>query len=271
VNLPETVRLAESIELRMNEAFWSVLPGQLAEKRKLESFRLGGAFITVAPKSTSLQRNRVRGLGIEELATDAMVDEILHLFRSRGIKRFSFHLAPCPQSDLIAGWLKERGFKLHHRYCKLIRDTATPPPVSSEFQIKRIGKADAATFARLFSEMFAWPADLIPWIVASVGAPGLSHYLALDGDRAVATGLIYVNGSCGSMGWAGTLTPYRRRGAQSALIAARVKRAAELGAKWVVCETLEPRRGRPSGSYRNLLRQGFEQAYLRPIWVWEQT
>jgi GNAT superfamily N-acetyltransferase len=268
---PEITRLAESIELRMNEAFWAVLPRELAEKRKLESFRVGGAFITLARKSVSLQSNRVRGLGVEEPATEAMVDEILHLFRSRGIKRFGFHVSPCPQSELITEWLKTRGLKPHHQYSKLVRETAPPASVATEFKVKRIGKADAVVFARVFSETFAWQEDRVPWIVASIGAPGFSHYLALDGDRAVATGLIYVSGDCSWLGWGGTLTPYRRRGAQSALIAARIKRAAELGAKLVVTETMEPQRGRPSGSYRNLLKQGFQQAYLRPIWVWQQT
>jgi GNAT superfamily N-acetyltransferase len=271
VSLPEIDRLAESIELRINEALWAVLPRELAEKRKLESFRVGGAFITLAPRSISLQQNSVRGLGVEEPATEAMVDEIVHQFRSRGIKRFSFHVSPGPQSGVITEWLKARGLKPHHQYSKLVRDTAPPTRVATEFKIKRIGKADAAAFARVLSETFAWPPDRVPWIVASVGAPGFSHYLALEGNRAVATGLIYVRGDCGWLGWGGTLTPYRRRGAQSVLIAARLKRAAELGAKWAVCETMEPQRGRPSGSYRNLLRQGFQQAYLRPIWVWEQT
>lgn len=268
---PEIAYLAESIELRMNEAFWAVLPRALSEKRKLESFRVGGAFITLARKSVSLQSNRVRGLGVEEPVTEAIVDHILHLFRSRGIKRFGFHVSPCPQSDLITEWLKARGFRLHHKYSKLVRDTAAPPRPATDFKIKRIGKVDAAPFASVFSETFAWQADRVPWIVASIGAPGFSHYLALDGDRAVATALIYVWGECGWLGWGGTLTPYRHRGAQSALIAARIRRAAEMGAKWVVSETMEPQRGRPSGSYRNLVKQGFQQAYVRPIWVWEQT
>ncbi|HXJ96518.1 MAG TPA: GNAT family N-acetyltransferase [Terriglobia bacterium] len=236
---PKIARLAESIELRMNEAFWALLPRELAAKRKLESFRVGGAFITLARKSVSLQSNRVRGLGVEESATESMVDEILHLFRSRGIKRFSFHISPCPQSELITQWLKARSFKLHHQYSKLVRDTAAPARVATSYKIKRIGKADAGVFATVFTETFAWQADRAPWIVAPVGAPGFSHYLALDGDRALATALLYVEGNCGWLGWGGTLTPYRHRGAQSALIAARIRRAAQLGAKWVVCETLE--------------------------------
>jgi hypothetical protein len=48
-----------------------------------------------------------------------------------------------------------------------------------------------------------------------------------------------------------------------------VRRAAELGAGWVTSVTLEPRRGRPSGSYRNLLKYGFREVYQRPIWMWD--
>lgn len=265
----EIARAAESIELRMNEAYWAVLPRVLAEKRKLALFRVGGAMVAITPNSTSLRRNRVLGLGVEEPAREEMVDEVVDLFRAFSVKRFSFHLSPGPQSESIVRWLAKRGFKLHHRYANLFRRTDPPASAKTRLNIRRIGNGEAETFARVFSEIFAEPSDRLTWIAAAVGAPGFSHYLAYDGDRAVATGLLFVEGDRGWMGWAGTLTPYRRRGAHSALIAARLKRAGELGAKRVVCATLEPKPGRPSGSYRDLLRQGFVQAYLRPIWVWE--
>jgi len=253
----------------MNEAFWSVLPADLATKRKMALFRVGSALVAVHPGSISLQRNRVLGLGVEEPASEQTVDRILDLFRAFRVKRFSLHLSPSAQSDVIAAWLKERGFAFHHRYAKLFRDTSPPEPVPTELRVARIGKGEAEAFAAVGSEVFAWRPDTIPWIAAGINVPGFSHYLAYDGDRAVATGLLYVEGEGGWLGWGGTLTPYRRRGAHAALIAARLERAAELGAKWVVCETMEPRPGRPSGSYRGLLRQGFQQAYLRPIWAWE--
>jgi len=266
----EIARLAESIELRMNEALWSVLPADLAAKRKMTLFRVGGALVTVQPGSISLRRNRALGLGLEERETEEKVEEILDLFRAFRVKRFSVHISPGAQSDTIATWLKERGLTFHHRYSKLFRDTSPPQPVATGLRVRRIGKAEAETFATVAGDIFAWPADTIPWIAATVGTPGFNHYLACDGDRAVATGLLYVERDCGWLGWAGTLTPFRRRGAHAALIAARLERAAKLGAKWVACETLEPQRGRPSGSYRGLLKQGFQQAYLRPIWVWER-
>ncbi len=57
------------------------------------------------------------------------------------------------------------------------------------------------------------------------------------------------------LGWAGTSPAFRRRGAQSALIAARVSRAAELGATWCTSETINA--PGMDTSYRNLQRCGF--------------
>jgi hypothetical protein len=260
--------IAESIELRMNEAFWALRPGSTADGQKL--FRLGGALVTVKPKSISLQRNRVVGLGVDEPATEPMIDEALDIFRDHKVKRFSLHQGPCGPSDAMVGWLEKRGFRPHHAYSKLVRETRDAPQVRSDLRVRRIGQADSAAFAAVFGHVFAAPPSQRDWITASVGAPGFSHYLAFAGDQPVATGMVYVQGDGAWMGWGATLTPFRRRGAQGAIIAARVKRAADLGAKWIVSETLEPRRGRPSGSYRNLLEHGFQQAYLRPIWAWER-
>ena len=267
----DVARIAESIELRVQEAFWAVLPAELAARRKLACFRVSGAFIAVAPGSVSLQRNRVVGLGLEEPATEKTLDHILDVFRASRVKRFSLHQGPFAQAGGITEGLLGRGFKVHHHYSKLWRDTSAPFAVATDLRVHRIRKPEAEVFARacVEGENFGWTADRSAWIQAAVGAPGFSHYLAFDGDKPVATGLLYVQGDSGWLGWGGTLSAYRRRGAHSALIAARVKRAAQLGAKWIVSETLAPTPGRPSGSYRNQLRQGFEQAYQRPIWVWE--
>lgn len=266
-------RMAESVELAMNEAYWALLPAELAAKRKLACFRVAGAFVTVAPGSVALQRNRVLGLGLEEPATAETLDQIVDLFRASRVKRFGLHQGPLAQTEEITDGLRRRGFKLHHHYSKLVRDTSAPPAVSTGLEVRRVGKPEAEAFARAFieGEIFAWPRDRTPWVRAAVGAPGFSHYLAFDGNKPVATALLYVKGDCGWTGWVGTLTAYRRRGVHAALIAARIKRAAQLGVKWIVCETMAPAPGRPGGSYRNQLRLGFKEAYQRPIWVWEQA
>jgi len=270
VTTSEIARIAETIEIRMNEAFWAALPPGLEQKRKMQLHCVGGALVSVTPKSTSLQRNRVLGLGVREQASEEMVDQTLDLYRAARVTRFSFHVSPGPQSDEMTEWITRRGFRLHHRYAKLLRDTSPPEAIKTRLVVKRITRSDARTYARILGEVFAGPEDGESWLAAAVGRPGFSHYLALDGERSVAAAMVYVEGESAWMGPAATLTAYRRRGAHNALIAARLRRAAEQGAKWASCATLEPIPRRPAGSYRNLLKQGFKLHYLRPIWAWER-
>ena len=266
----EIARLAETIEIRMQEAFWAAVPSSLERRRGMQLHCVGGALVSVTPKSTSLRRNRVLGLGVRERASEEMVDQIMDLYRAARVTRFSFHLSHGRQSSEIKAWITRRGFHLHHRHAKLLRDTSPPPPAATRLAVKRISRAEARAFATIVGEVFAGPEDGQSWLAAAVGWPGFSHYVAFDGDRPVAAGEVYVEGEWAWMGPAATLTAYRRRGAHGALIAARLRRAAAQGAKWVACATLEPLPGRPTGSYRNLLKQGFKLHYLRPIWVWEQ-
>lgn len=65
------------------------------------------------------------------------------------------------------------------------------------------------------------------------------------------------------LGMAGTLPDFLGRGAQTALLAARIAAAREAGCSGVVTETGEPVEGRPSNSYRNIVRAGFEPVYVR--------
>jgi GNAT superfamily N-acetyltransferase len=106
-------------------------------------------------------------------------------------------------------------------------------------------------------------ADLRPWIAAEVGRDGWCHYLALDGEKAVATGALFVYGEVGALLGATTLKSHRGQGAQSALLAERIKAARDLGCEWLVTETWEEQ-AHHNPSYHNLLRAGFHEAYLRP-------
>ena len=59
----------------------------------------------------------------------------------------------------------------------------------------------------------------------------------------------------------------RGKGGQGALLAARIEAAAEAGCEVVVTETGEPVDGQPNGSYRNIVRAGFEPQYVRPNYL----
>ena len=60
---------------------------------------------------------------------------------------------------------------------------------------------------------------------------------------------------------------HRRKGAQNAILAARIDAAAAVGCEVVATETGEPGGGEPGGSWRNIARAGFEPQYVRPNYL----
>ena len=91
--------------------------------------------------------------------------------------------------------------------------------------------------------------------------------MAYDGALPAAGGAIHVYDDLAWIGIGATRPEFRRRGAQNAILAARIRRAAELGCTLLVTETGELVEDRPSNSYRNILRAGFEPQYLRANYV----
>src|SRR5690606_18183489 len=89
-----------------------------------------------------------------------------------------------------------------------------------------------------------------------------------DGDRIVAGAALYMEGTTASLHSAATSATHRGRGAQSALISARIEAARAAGARWVVTETAVPAPGTRNPSTENMRRAGLEVSYVRPNWRW---
>jgi len=93
--------------------------------------------------------------------------------------------------------------------------------------------------------------------------PGWHHYLAFVESIQVASGVLYMQGDIGWLGWAVTLPAYRRKGAQQALLVHRINEAIRMGCALVSAETRGETAEQPNPSYHNLLHLGFHLAYLR--------
>jgi hypothetical protein len=116
---------------------------------------------------------------------------------------------------------------------------------------------------------FGFPELANAWVASLVGKPGWHHYMAFDGDEPAAAAALFVHEGIGWCGFAATDTRFRKRGAQSALIARRINDACELGCQWLTTETAEDTPEKPNPSYHNMCRMGFETAYLRPNYIWK--
>ena len=132
-----------------------------------------------------------------------------------------------------------------------------------DLRVVRAGADEADDFAHVLVRAYELPDWSAPLAANIVGRVPWSCYVAYDGDRPAGAGALFVDGGTGWLGFGGTIPELRGRGAQSAILAARIEDARRQGCTVVTTETGELEEGRPSGSYRNILRAGFREHGVR--------
>ena len=206
--------------------------------------------------------NRALGLGLGRPAGEADLDEIASFFRNLGVE-WCATVAPQAEPAELAASLQARGLVRGYAWAKFRRDVGDPPEITSALRVERVGEAEAKAFAETFVRGYGVPQLLRDWLARLPGRKGWHCFVAYDGETPAATGAVFVHGAVGWLGIAATLADHRRLGAQGALLAARIRAAAEAGCEVAVTETGALVEGKPSNSYRNILRAGFELDYVR--------
>jgi GNAT superfamily N-acetyltransferase len=158
--------------------------------------------------------------------------------------------------------LEKRGFARDYSWMKFTRGVG-PRKAHSELRVETVAPERAEDFALTVVEAFELPEWIRPMMANVVGRPGWSCYVAYDQDEPAAAGSLFVHEDVGWLGFGATRDRFRGRGAQSAILAARIEDARKWGCAVVTTETGELVDGRPSNSYRNILRAGFREAGVR--------
>ena len=247
-------------ELGELEAFRSLLAGQAQAE-------IGGALCTSFEGTpSSALFNRALGVGLAEPATEAGLDEICAFFAERGLD-YGIPLTPGARPPALPKWLKAHGFKRGYGWTKFSR-RAKPTNdldhlLGTTLNVEEVSTDGADVFADVFVRAYGTPELTRPLLERIPGSDGWRCFVAFEGETPAATGALFVTGSVGWLGAAGTLPEFRRRGAQGGLLAARIAAGTEAGCETLVTETGEPVSGRPGSSYRNLVRAGFEPLYVR--------
>jgi hypothetical protein len=222
-----------------------------------------GSVCCVLRTVPSTMFNRVLKFGLDTPASEASLDLVRRVFEAHDLP-FAIQLSPLAGPEMLKGWLDERGFVVTTNWVKFYRDVAPPAEIQTDLRIVVAGPDDRETYGRVMAQGFGAPDMLRPWFEAAIGRPGWTHYLAYDGDMAVAGAQMFVHGDSAELFGAATLESHRGRGAQGALMVRRINDAAELGCRWVVSETREETEGAPNPSFHNMVRTGFRTAYVRP-------
>lgn len=243
----------------------------------------GATALRIPPAHSSPMLNRIVGLGIGAPATEQQLDAAIAAMSGL---RYYVSLSPAARPAAIADWLLARGFEPSWGWMQFRRGVEPVEGAMTSLTIAEIGPERGAEFARLLGAVYGLPEAVEPITAALPGRPGWHCWLALDGDEPAGAAGLYVSDTsdpghaeggtaqavpAAYLGLAGTAPEQRGKGAQSALLAVRIERARELGCDAVYTETGEQLPERPSASYRNIIRSGFEELYVLPNWLSPQT
>jgi GNAT superfamily N-acetyltransferase len=181
--------------------------------------------------------------------------------------RFYVSVSPAARPTAISDWLRARSFEPGWGWMQFQRGVEEMPEAPSALDVVEIGPERGPDFGRIVRAAYGLPPEMEPIVASATERDGWTCWLALaDGEPAGAAAL-FVDDGAGYLGYAGTVPEHRGKGAQSALVAIRIRRARELGCDAVFTETGALLPDRPSASYRNILRAGFEELYVVPNWL----
>jgi GNAT superfamily N-acetyltransferase len=247
-----------SVELGELEAFrdfYAAAPPEVGARTKEVD---GALCVRLEPLSSVTMFNRVLGLGLDGPATEAQLDEALDFLR--GVEAY-VTVAPDAKPQDLGKQLLARGLPPDRGWTKFSRSTADPPQAGTELRVERDERGDA--FAEAATRGFGVPDLFLDWLRRLADRDGWQCWVGFDGDRPAAAGALFVTGRVAWNGIGATVPEHRGKGGQGALLAARIRAAAEAGCEVVVTETGEPVDGLANGSYRNIVRAGFEPLYVR--------
>lgn len=257
----------EAIERDAWGDLYGACPADLAKRLGLAVERMGGALFLQLQAIDHGQFNRLCGIG---LAGDDAGDSVrrgVEKFRAAGIRNAWFQPAPGAIQAALDALLTAAGLRQHQRrWAKFERPPVAPAPARGDLTIIDVGPTQAADFATAVLAGFGLPPILVPWLMALPGRAGWQCFLALADGAPVAGAALYVSNGLGWLGLGATRPEHRRRGAQSALIAARIEAGLRARVQGFVTETGVPLAGELGPSFANIQRAGFRIAYERENW-----
>ncbi|MBN6038440.1 GNAT family N-acetyltransferase [Amycolatopsis sp. 195334CR] len=267
------VDVAELTEIKAYIDFATSAPATVQEALGLGVSRTGPAQALAVREDPSYFFNRAGGFGTGRPITADDLIPLCDFYREHGVAQGSLMIAPPLLPPDWAGTAAELGLTEGSRFVKLGRDLDTAdagiPALPADWRIGVVEAWQAHEWATVMQTTFGFTApDLIEMAASFVGKENWRQYAVWDADRIVAVGSVFFHGECAHMFAGATHPDARGRGAQSALIAARLRAAAAEGCRWIVAETGAEGPGEHNPSLHNLLRAGFEPMYDRANWQW---
>ncbi|HEV7483592.1 MAG TPA: hypothetical protein VGO13_10890 [Solirubrobacterales bacterium] len=261
-------RRLDRTERRFWREIWESVPVEVAAEHGVELKAFGPLQTSLAtgfPGRTMM--NLLLGAAEPGAVADGQLAAAVAWADSRGVDA-SVPVTPgLPDSEAAEEWLAANGFSPGYAWMKFVRD-AHPPrfKVADDIEVIELSGPEQEPFGMIAATGFGLSAWAAAFFADLPGRERWRCYVAQVDGAAQACAAMLVDGAVAELGIAATLEPARGRGCQPALLHRRILDAAAAGCDTLLVETGERVPGRPSASYRNILRAGFKEAYPRPNW-----
>jgi GNAT superfamily N-acetyltransferase len=209
------------------------------------------------------------GLGLNGPVTEADLASMERFYQVHGS---AVNIETCPLADpSLLNLLTERGYRPIEYSNVFVRELTSDdsrlwPLPSSDVHIRRPGPDEAESYSRVVAKSFFGDVEISPEFLAifksTYYADGAYFFIAEIDGLTAGGGMMSIHHGVASLGGAGTLSEFRNRGVQKALLLARLAQAAESGCDLAMVATMPG-----SGSQRNVERQGFRVVYTRTKFV----
>ena len=270
--MEELTKRSELIEREAWTQLYRRAPRRARRALGLRAENRGGVTFLSAARVDHLLLNRAIGLGEAGTPAEAAAEAAVFYYEQRGIDRYWIHLGSRFRSSELPGHLRTRGVVPYPRsWMKFARRAAPVNAGKCELRIRAGRPEDATSIAEIAAQSFDMPAGAGVIFTTAMGARDWHYFVAEADGEVVATSALYVRDRDALLVFAATAPEPRRKGCQRALMAARLELAQRLGADHAFTETGLPVEGEPGSSYRNILRAGFDELYVRDNFAPEGT
>jgi hypothetical protein len=255
----------ERSEARANAAFVEAR-AKFSPETGAEWIEIAGAYAMFDGVESPI--TQTFGLGVFDEITDKELDEIEAFFRQHGAPVF-YEVSPLADASLIV-LLNERGYQPIELTSVLYQEIETENrlglPINPEIKTRIIEAGEEEIWAQTSADGWATEAENLSEFMLNFGRisadceGGFPFIAELEG-KPISTGMLFIYDDVAILAGASTIPEGRRKGAQNALLDARLKFAKVQGCRVAMMGALPG-----SGSQRNAEKNGFRIAYTRTKW-----
>jgi hypothetical protein len=264
--------MLERVAQKFRRDMWKSVVAEAVTESGVELERFGPVQATAfgdLPEVHSL--NQIQGAAEPGAIEDGHLARAIEWIRAREVDYRVPVAESRPGAAEAKAWLSERGYERGAGWVKLVRDASWPDlPENPAVTIYELGEheVDGEGLSTIAAEALELPATAGTLFFSLPQEENWRCYtaaLALE-EGVVATGSMLIQDGIAQLGPGTTLEHARGRGCNTALLRRRLIDAAEAGCHTVFVELGEYDDERISGTYRNLRRAGFEEAYESRNW-----